>query len=341
MSKSLEWSYSALSTLRKCNRMYYFQYLAPTHHFTNPFRRKAFELKKSKSLLMWRGSVIDKVIEIELMPQIRQKQIIDFEKISETAVELAKRQFNFSERKLYKIKENTGTKVGADYCILDIHDANVPYTESDLTNVYSSIKEIIKAIPDIQMCDGKSMLIEYLNSASFIAPNLTGWGFEFENLKITPQLDLFMFVENKAVVLDWKVSESSVSDYSRQLVIGGITVFDTYRKKAAEGKAKKLSFSDIRLLEVNLFKQSVKEHLFNRQVADECIDYIYLNSNDVHLLTNGQSFDQLNIEDFPMTDKEGTCLFCKFRPLCSFLVTHNNQYDETAYNNSLSAQQFA
>lgn len=341
MNKILEWSFSALSTLRKCNRMYYFQYIAALHHFANPFRRKAHELKKSKSLLMWRGSVVDKIIEIEIMPRIKEKQSIDYNIIADKAVELARRQFKFSEQKLYRFKENSESKVGADYCILDVHEANVPYTEADLARVFASIREIIRGIPNIEMPGGKMLLTEYLTKATFIAPNLRGWSFEFENVKISPQIDLFMFVENKAVVLDWKVSESEVSDYSRQLVIAGITVFDTYRKKAAQGTGRKLSFSDIRLLEVNLFKQTSKEHPFTRQIVDECIDYIYLNSNDVEMLTNGKTFDNLNIEDFPITDKEGTCFFCKFRPLCSNLIINNNKYDETTYYNSLPAKQFA
>ena len=338
MNKKLEWSFSALSALRKCNRMYYFQYLAPSHHFTYPFRRKAHELKKSKNLLMWRGSIVDKIMEIEIMPKIKNKQIIDYNVVADTAIKMAKRQFNFSKQKLYRIKDNSESKVGTDYCILDIHEANVFYTEEELASVYSSIKDIITGIPRIEMPDRKVMLTEYLSKATFIVPNLRRWSFEFDNVKISPQLHLFMFVENKAVVLDWKVSESDVSDYSRQLVIGGITVFDTYRKKAAQGTGKKLSFSDIRLLEVNLFKQSAKDHSFTKQVVDECIDYIYLNSDDVEMLTEGKSFNQLNIEDFPITDKETTCFFCKFRPLCSYLIINNNQYDEKAYYNSLPAQ---
>lgn len=338
MSNKLEWSFSALSTLRKCNRMYYFQYLAPSHHFTNPLRRKAHELKKSKSLLMWRGSVVDKIMELEIMPRIKDKQPVDYSEIAVMAVELAERQFKFSEDKLYRVKENSESKVGADYCILDVHDTNVAYTENDLAKVYSSIKEIIHSIPLIAMPDG-SLLVDFLARASFIIPNLKGWHFEFENVRISPQLDLFMFVDNKAIVLDWKVSESDVSDYSRQLVIGGITVLDTYRRKSSEGKGRKLSFNDIRLIEVNLLKQSAKEHSFNKQVADECIDYIYLNSDDVEMLTDGKSFDQLNIEDFPITDKEGTCMFCKFRSLCTKILTNNNQYHEKTYDHTVPVKQ--
>lgn len=334
----LEWSFSALSTLRKCNRMYYFQYLAPSHHFTHSFRRKAHELKKSKNLLMWRGSIIDKIMEIEIMPLIKEKKDVNFDQIAENAIELARRQFKFSEQKLYRLKENSESKIGADYCILDIHEANVPYTEEQIQNVYDSVKQIILGIPEIKMPDGETVL-NFLKKASFIVPNLRGWSFEFENIRISPQIDLFMFVENKAIVLDWKVSESAVSDYSRQLVMGGITVMDTYRKKSEAGTGKRLTFSDIRLFEVNLFKKSSVEHSFNKEVVNECVDYIYLNSEDIELLTEGKSFDQLMIEDFPITDKEGTCFFCKFRPLCMHILTNKNQYHEETYYNSFQVEQ--
>lgn len=339
MVKNLEWSYSALSALRKCNRMYYFQYIAPSFHFANPFRRKAYELKKSKNLLMWRGSVVDKIIELEIIPRIRDKQHIDYDNIANKAVALAKRQFDFSEKRLYRIKENSESKVGSDYCILDIHEANVSFTLDELDNTYSSIQEIISNIPSIEMPEKEMYLIDYLSKASFIVPNLRGWKFEFEQIKVSPQIDLFMFIDNQAIVLDWKVSESNVSDYSRQLVISGITVIDTYRRKAKENKGKKLSLSDIRLLEANLFSKIVKDHPFTKLVVDECIDYIYLNSDDALMLTDGKSFDQIKIEDFPITDKEGTCFFCRFRPLCKSLILNNNHYDEKTYFNSLPNRQ--
>ena len=102
------------------------------------------------------------------MSRIKDKLPLDFNVIADNAVALAKRQFKFSEQKLYKTKENSESKIGADYCILDIHDANVPYTEEALLKVYSSIWEIIMGIPSIIMPDGKMLLLEFLSKASFI-----------------------------------------------------------------------------------------------------------------------------------------------------------------------------
>jgi hypothetical protein len=287
---------------------------------------------------MWRGSIIDKIMELEIMPRIKNKQSIDYEYIAELAIGLAKRQFAFSESRLYQQKENSESKVGSDYCILEIHHHSVPYNNDDLENVYRSVREIILGIPTIQMPDG-SKLVDFLSTASLVIPNMKAWSFEFENIVINPQLDLFMIVKNKAIVLDWKVSESSVSDYSRQLVIGGITVFDTYRKKAASGNGRRLGFNDIRLIEVNLYRKDVKEHEFNEQVVNECIDFIYVNGDDIARLTDGNGFDALDITDFPITDKESTCVFCKFRSLCIDQLTSKKCNDETKYSNNVQDQE--
>jgi len=316
--------------------MYFFQYIAATHGFANPFRRRVFELKKSKNLVMWRGSIVDKIMELEVMPSIKAKQKVDFESLAESAVALAQRQYQFSKSGLYAVKGNSEKKIGADYCVLDVHLLNKTYSEQQIEDVYTSIRQIIIGIPTIMMPDGKSLL-EFLFSASLIVPNMGKWSFKFENLFIKPQLDLFMIVNDKLVVLDWKVSESDVSDYSRQLVIGGITVFDVYRKKTMQG-GRKYTFDDIRLIEVNLFKKTAKEHLFNQQVVNECIDFIYLNGEDISLLTRDQSFDNLDINDFPITDKETTCMFCKFRMVCIEKLTSKYESNKAKHNNAVQDQ---
>lgn len=286
---------------------------------------------------MWRGSIVDKIMELEIMPRIKNKEVIDYKAMADLAIALAKRQFAFSAAKIFQIKENSESKVGPDYCILEVHYLEIPYSQTDLENVYASVRDIIQGIPEILMPDG-TLFVDFLSKAPFMIPNLKAWSFEFDGIVINPQLDLFMFVDNKAIVLDWKVSQSSVSDYSRQLIIGGITVFDTYRKKSAAGTGKKLRFEDIRLLEVNLYKKEVKEYSFDQQIVNECIDYIYLNGDDIEMLTNGNGFEDLSIDDFPITDKESTCVFCKFRSLCIEELTRKKVSDETKYNNHVQDQ---
>src|SRR5690606_8008765 len=101
MENVTSWSYSAVNTLRQCNRKYYFSNILATHGRKNPMRRKAYELKKMQTLTMWKGSLVDKFMEKTIIPAIKAKQSLDFELLAQEAVELAQRQFLFSKAKGY------------------------------------------------------------------------------------------------------------------------------------------------------------------------------------------------------------------------------------------------
>ena len=54
---------------------------------------------------MWPGSIVDKVMEKKVIPLVIDKKPIDFNLIADEAVELAKKQFIFSENKRYNDQE--------------------------------------------------------------------------------------------------------------------------------------------------------------------------------------------------------------------------------------------
>ncbi len=327
-----DWSYSALAMLRRCNRQFFYSQIAASHHFTNPLRRKAFELKNTQNLSMWQGSVIDKVMEKYIMPSIADKEEIDFEKMANKAVTLAKEQYSFSKNKTYRDKSITKTKAGDSYCILDVHESGVKHTEDDIERVYDVVESIILNIPEIDFDEENMPLLDYLEQATFTAANVRKMFFEFEGIKVTPQIDLLAYINNKPVVIDWKVSQNVYSDYSRQLVMIGIALLADNKEKVKNAKANRLSPEDVSLFEVNLWNGEIKRHLFNKKEIAKTVDYIYLNSGDELYLTDGKKFNEINIVDFPITDKLSTCHTCKFKILCRHLLLNNFQYDEAKYN---------
>lgn len=340
MSETYKWSISTVNTLRQCNRKYYFASVLANFHHTNRLRRKAFELKKMQNLWMWPGSVVDKIMEIQVIPLIASKKEIDFNEIAEIAVDLAKRQFKFSEQGHYKNPDITKTEAGDDYCVLEIHEIGKPYTEPDLINVFSKIRTSILNIPNIKLPDNEKTLIEYLGEAKPLLPNVTNWSFQIEQSRVNPQMDLVLYHDFKPVVIDWKVSDSFASDYSRQLIVCGLTVYFTRLKKVdSEGK-KRYEFSDIKLYEVNLFRGEMKEHRFTEERANELIDYINLTGSDIALLSEDLTGNIEDITAYGLTENEGTCKFCNYQSLCENLLLNNNQYDEESYTKFVQNKQF-
>jgi PD-(D/E)XK nuclease superfamily len=331
MLETVKWSYTTVNAFRQCNRKFYFASILATHGRKDALRRKAYELKTMKNLLMWAGDVVDKFMEKTVIPLIVAKRDLDFAQLAEQAVKMAEAQFRFSKNGLYRdpaLKKGEST----DFCILEIHELNRPATEKELQQCFDDIRNGILNLPLIELPDG-TPLIKFLKEANALTPNLQTWHVTIERANLRPQIDLLVLSKWKPVVIDWKLSASFSSDYSRQLVIAGILI---YLKRQETTPEKPYGYKDVRLLEVNLLKGIVKEHEFNQEIVYDMIDYINLTSGDLFLLTKGNTYEG-DIEDFEMTDEGSLCKSCNFQSLCSFLLSNKNIYDEKLYTQSIQA----
>jgi hypothetical protein len=332
----ISWDNTAINTLRECNRKYYFSQLFASKNRSNLLMRKVHELKKMQNLSMWQGSVVDKFMETVIIPKISCKENLDMEQLANEAVELAKKQFEYSRLAIYTDPIAGKIETAIEFCILDIHKLCKSFDENDITEVYSNIKDAILRLPEIHMPDGQTLL-GFLQKCNSLTPNVYTWKVEIEKAIVKPQIDLLAQYNWKPVIMDWKLSRSFTSDYSRQLIICGLVVY----LKRLENPEKKspYNYDDIRLFEVNLFKGTVKQHEFTRERANDMIDEINLSCQDIMLLLGED--DNYDIDDFEGTDNDGACLSCNFRSICAFLYLTNNVYDEKAYTEFVQTTQFA
>ena len=337
----MKWSNSKYQTLRQCSRKYFFQYVLPDHHFTYPIRRKAFELSKTQNLRMWMGSIVDWAMSNLIIPVYKLKRSPDFSKIADEAIETAKRQFQFSEQKLYREKGNTKSKIGSDYLVLDIHDLNLSYREEKVSQVYADVREIIERIPEYPSPEEGKSMNQYLLESSFLQPNEQWWRYQFEDITLNPQIDLIRYKGKKITVIDWKVSASQTGDYGNQLTIAGIVTFNNKRKLNAEKGWTPPNLDDIELFEINLYNGYVKQHPFNRERTAAVLDKIYINGSDTEQLFGEMKWNEIDIESLEITDKKETCAMCKFQPLCVHLIQNNYQYDESKFNQLVPSGELA
>jgi hypothetical protein len=335
MADKVKYSNTANNLLHQCRRKFFFSQIMATHGRKNAMRRKAYELKSMQNLTMWKGSVVDKFIETVIIPRIRDKQALDFPKLADECVELAKNQFRYSKLEVYTDAAVSKNEAGADFCILDIHAMGKEHTETEIAEVYSTVHAAILGIPEIKMPNGQ-LLIDFLKQANALTPNINNWAVYIEDAMVKPQIDLLAYHNWKPVIMDWKVSDSYTSDYSTQLMICGITV---YLKRLQSKDKAPYTHSDIKLFEVNILKGLVTEHEFSVERVNQTIDDINLNSKEILKLTGNREFDEQKIDDFDLTDNEGSCKLCNYRTLCSFLLL-NNKYDEKSYIEFIQSKQY-
>ena len=334
MERKVHWDNTAVNNLLECNRKYYFSQLLASKTRTRPLPRKVHELKKMQNLSMWQGSVVDRFMETVIIPGISAKKPLDFTALADQAVELAKKQFEYSRLSIYTDPVAGRLETAPEFCILDIHELGKPYEEKELVEAYDNIRSAILRLPEIRMPDGQTLL-GFLQQCSSLTPNVYTWKAEIEQAIVKPQIDLMALHDYKPVVMDWKLSRSYTADYARQLTICGVVV---YLKRLGNPDKRPYRPEDIHLFEVNLFKGTVKQHPFTSEHANEMIDEINLSSQDIALLL-GEN-EEPDIQNFEGTNNDGACKTCNFRSICAFLYL-NDVYDEKAYAEFVQTAQFA
>lgn len=330
---SVIWSQSSTITFRICQQKYFFSHvLAKNHKNSSPINKQAYWLKKSVNLEMWAGNVVDTIMNNYVMPIFQQGEIPDFDIMDQEAISLLKRQWLFSKEGKYKFVTESNAK--DDYCVLDIHENDEPYTRKELEIVGERVRQSIRNIPKIELSNGE-LLINLLRNADWIAPNLNNRSVKIGNTVVTPQIDLLFWHGSTQYVVDWKVSNAKNSDYSKQLGVIGTVIYrkreEEFRKMEGNTWMYDLKNKNIALLEVNLLDGNIKEHPFTPSIYGELVDYVSHTSRDFELLSKGRKPNEIPLNEYLQTESvdDYTCLTCTFQHLCNFLIEHSNEYFTT------------
>jgi len=301
------WSISAHNAFRRCQRQYYFQYIAANHNAKKDiWRRQAFIYKKLKNLKLWQGSLVDLGIQLYLIDALNNGETISHQKLINQTIELSKQQFNFSLTKSYWNRKNSSSDIG--FCALYEHEYNQPITDDDLNHVFQTIELCYDNLFQISLPTNRhTLLIDLIKNASWKKANLQNLNYPMDEIKVSPQIDLLMFTNNKPIVVDWKIAESDSSNYSRQLMICALPIL--YKRNQYQPE-------DVIILEVNLLKNRIERYNLSKEKISEIEDFIFQSYSDIQMLVRNKSFYEQNIEDFDYANSPTVCYYCNFRKLC-------------------------
>ncbi len=112
----MAWSISKAKVFSQCQRKWYYMDMLAHHSKKYPIRREAFLLKQLQSISAWRGSIVDKVIEKKIVPQIlygypiREGEVIDY------SMQLMEKQLAFGIQRRHLQLGMTKSSAGDEYC---------------------------------------------------------------------------------------------------------------------------------------------------------------------------------------------------------------------------------
>lgn len=285
----MKWSISAHNAFRRCKRQYYFAHVLAHHNAQKePFRREAYILKQLRNCKKWQGSLVEKGIEYYVLPEIKNKQTLNLDTVTNQVLDLGKRQFSFSKAKRYREPKMSKSSVNGEFCALFEHEYGEEINDIEIAEIFSNVTRCVD-----NLSKWKDLLNMLYKSSDFeIQKSLP---FKLNGITVKSYIDLFLFSENRPIIIDWKVAESETSDNSKQMLIYSLACYKRYGVIPE-------------VYEANLLKDEITHYTFTTDDLEEAEDFIFRSSKEIRFLES--------IEDFDFANSPMTCKYCNFKKLC-------------------------
>src|SRR4030067_1982862 len=209
----MEWSISKSKMFMKCQRKWYYYTVVASPTSKDPFRREAQQLKQLQSVHAWRGSVVDRVIQKSIVPEIRRHNLPSEDAVLNYASQLMDKQVDFGKQRKHLCAEVSKSNC-EEYCaFFDLEYGN------DLaeTKTTAAKEEVALALKNLL----KSSFLKQIAEANLYAIAQRELGFQLDHgitISCTPDMVVF-FRDKPPIIVDWKVHVYGTTEAWLQLGI--------------------------------------------------------------------------------------------------------------------------
>jgi hypothetical protein len=301
----MRWSYSAHNCFNRCKRQYYYSHIAAHHNAKKDYLRKeAHYLKQLTLSTFWSGKLVEAAIEdvfINDYPKTTNitKELYDY------SMRLSEAQMKFSISNQFRSVAKS--KTGRKYFRLFEHEYNMDDSgllESTLDDVAICFQNYpLMIIPELGMSLSDLLALSNIKKCQIPVP------LSMFDTPIQCYLDCLILFESKVIIIDWKVSKTTASNFAKQLKNYGLAV-----SRSTWGADKCLS--DIYVYEANFYNGQITHYMLDEEDIFEIEDFIFDSIRRMEELRGGKEYVEIDIEDFPMCENLRVCQYCNFQKLC-------------------------
>lgn len=306
----MTWSISESKIFRKCQRQWYFKAcVANAIAKKDPLRRRAYLLGKLQTISGWRGQIVDTVISKHIVPAINSKSTITLSMAQAEARKLFEAQLAFArEHRLHEpglpITELEGT-FAAFYSM----EYEGRISEDEVERARVEVDTALKNLFHLRDFNASIKRARYV-----VAQRALSFSHSGETVRAVPDLIAF-YDSDPPAIIDWKVHVFGVQEAWLQL--GAYAVALASCKPHSDfPRGQSWSPVDIRLAEVQLLTNCVREHRVTEETLENIDAYIADSVNQMRLATGDRDNDELSPEDFPVTAYPEVCQRCPYRKIC-------------------------
>jgi PD-(D/E)XK nuclease superfamily protein len=303
VDNEVKWSFSTHQIMRRCQRQLAFSSLIASPVARDSFRQEAYVLKQLQELPAWAGNAVHRILATDFLIALRGRRALDAAALAGHATDLARSRFAFSAARRYRDPGVTKAAAGEQYSALFEHEYGREVTPEVLQDTIDLMARCF-----FQLASQSEFLEDLYRGFGYIAEFALTFPLDEAVVRAVPDL-VFVRPDGGPTVIDWKVGNSDSSDYSRQMLVNALAVLRSRRWPAARPE-------DIRLYEVNLVKNHIREHPITSTRLDEAEDFIFRSLSELKDLIGGRLGDEVVLDDFGVAARPGTCAHCAFNRLC-------------------------
>jgi hypothetical protein len=304
------WSFSDSRTFFKCQRRWYYEALLAYWTQKDPTRWEAYLLSKLQSVSAWRGQIVDTAITSTLVPALNRGFAPSIQNCLARARQLFELQREFALHHRLREEGVVPSKVGEAFAAFLAIEHGETVSDAALDQAWA---EIDQALRNLFEMDG---LMKQLRGASLLVAQ-RALMFEHAGVSVKAVPDVIAFYRDRPpLIVDWKVHAFGTKDYWLQLVTYALALTRCKAHRDFARIFRSCDPTEIRLAEVQLLTNRVREHTLDEEDVGEVEDMIANSASRMLLAVDGIKLAKLKPTDFPVTTWPENCLNCPFRKPC-------------------------
>ena len=304
------WSFSDSRTFAKCQRRWYYDSVLAHWTRGNPVRWEAYLLSKLQSVSAWRGQIVDAAISSTVVPAFNRRIAPSLQNCLDRARQMFDAQRAFALQHRLREPDMVPAQHKESFAAFLAVEHGETVSEDELNRAWLEIEQALQNLFAMEA------LFKQLESANLCVPQ-RALTFKHDGVSVKAVPDLIAFYQDaRPLIVDWKVHAFGTKDYWLQLVTYALALTRCKVHRDFAQLFQGCDPTEIRLAEVQLLTNRVREHMLDAEDVGEVEDIIAKSASQMILARDGRELDRLKPADFPVTAWPENCLSCPFRKPC-------------------------
>jgi hypothetical protein len=261
-----------------------------------------------KSVHSWRGNLVDEVISKEIVPLLERGGSPSSKLMINRARALFDEQADFALN--HRIREPGFCKADDSFAAFFALEYGLSVSETDLRKAWEEVEQALLNL--LRMRE----LLNDLRRARRLVPQRT-LNFSVFDARVEARPDLFaIYLQQPPLIVDWKVHTFGTTDYRLQLATYALALERAKPHKDYAEYWDSWSANQMRVLEVQLLTDRVREYRLSEADIDELEDTIVESYARMQLALGDGIIGAHDPFALPPTNYATTCETCNFRKPC-------------------------